>query len=599
MRLGIDVGSTTVKTVVLDDQYNVVHTEYRRHYSKVADTLADMLARIRELFPDMDGADVALSGSAGLGLAERAGLPFVQEVHATRLAAERFTPGVDVVIELGGEDAKLLFLSGLYDARMNGSCAGGTGAFIDQMATLLKISVGELNERAKSENPPIAFTFPRDATIDDTHIAQARWGSAITLAYLDALGVRRFFENRAGHVGFPAHAGRIFEMLASERMIHVAPKRETWQRRASFPRTCDFTLADTYAAFQCFARNERALVAHLSKTYQAIREPYQVNSVLLVLASFTLADTGDVNATNARPAGGIDRDEGLSMGIGMLLDRTGIPMTYHVTSASPSAEEVSGLVASAKSNFGAKRVIVVAGRTPHAREIVETLAESGDGFVFFRPLETAAFDLQAWVADASDYITTQSGSYKVKSRTDEMAGIRVKDTVLWGRDYAKIARKQGRAEDEARDLALDGYICISSSETKLTAGTLFHIYRELWRLTEPFQLLESDFSPSPYPVAHAIHMRAHFLVCYAAFFALRLLRSDMGWSRNAAQVADALLRMEGSHLAENWFLFSYRSPITDEIERAAGVDVARRLRTAADIKRDIAKARKHIERQEG
>ena len=315
--------------------------------------------------------------------------------------------------------------------------------------------VAELNERAKSENPPIAFTFPRDATIDDTHIAQARWGSAIALAYLDALGVRRFFENRAGHVGFPAHAGRIFEMLASERMIHVAPKRETWQRRASFPRTCDFTLADTYAAFQCFARNERALVAHLSKTYQAIREPYQVNSVLLVLASFALADTGDVNATNARLAGGIDRDEGLSMGIGMLLDRTGIPMTYHVTSATPSADEVSGLVASAKSNFGAKRVIVVAGRTPHAREIAETLADSGDGFVFFRPLETAAFDLQAWVADASDYITTQSGSYKVKSRTDEMAGIRVKDTVLWGRDYAKIARKQGRAEDETRDLALD------------------------------------------------------------------------------------------------------------------------------------------------
>ena len=157
MRLGIDVGSTTVKTVVLDDQYNVVHTEYRRHYSKVADTLADMLARIRELFPDMDGADVALSGSAGLGLAERAGLPFVQEVHATRLAAERFTPGVDVVIELGGEDAKLLFLSGLYDARMNGSCAGGTGAFIDQMATLLKISVGELNERAKNHRKVYAI----------------------------------------------------------------------------------------------------------------------------------------------------------------------------------------------------------------------------------------------------------------------------------------------------------------------------------------------------------------------------------------------------------------------------------------------------------
>ena len=175
-----------------------------------------------------------------------------------------------------------------------------------------------------------------------------------------------------------------------------------------------------------------------------------------------------------------------------------------------------------------------------------------------------------------------------------MDGIRVKDTVLWGRDYAKLARK-GRAEGDSHDASLDGYICISSSETRLSAGTLFHIYRELWRLTEPFQLLESDFSPSPYPVAHGVHLRAHFLMCYAAFFALRLLRSDMGWSRNAAQVADALLRMEGSHVAENWFLFSYRSPVTDEIEQAAGVSVARRLRTAADIRREIAKARVHIE----
>ena len=457
--------------------------------------------------------------------------------------------------------------------------------------------VAQLNERSKRENPPVTLTFARDATIGAGHVAQARWGSAIALAYLDALGVRTFFENRAGHTGFPAHAGRIFEMLASERMIHVAPKRETWQRRSSFPRPCDFTLADVYAAFQCFARNERSLVAHLAKTYQAIRGPYHVNSVLLVLASFSLADTGDVNAADGRSRGGIDRDEGLSMGIGMLLDRTGIPMTYSITSATPSAEEVAGLVASAKSSFGAQRVIVVAGRMPNAHEIAAQLHQSGDGFVFFRPLETEGFDLQAWVADASDYITTQSGSYKVKSRTDEMDGIRVKDTVLWGRDYAKQARK-GRGEGDAHDSALDGYICISSSETRLSAGTLFHIYRELWRLTEPFQLLESDFSPSPYPVAHGVHLRAHFLMCYAAFFALRLLRSDMEWSHNAAQVADALLRMEGSHLAENWFLFSYRSPVTDAIERAAGVSMARRLRTAADIRREITKARAHIEGKE-
>ena len=123
---------------------------------------------------------------------------------------------------------------------------------------------------------------------------------------------------------------------------------------------------------------------------------------------------------------------------------------------------------------------------------------------------------------------------------------------------------------------------------------IFHLYREIWRLAEPFQVLESDFSPSPYPVSHDQHIQAHFLICYAAFFALRLLRADMGWRYNAAQVADALLRMEGAYLDENWFLFSYRSDITDAIEEAAGVDIARRLRTPPEIRRDIARAREHI-----
>ena len=93
-------------------------------------------------------AHLAISGSAGMGLAEGCGVPFVQEVFATRVAAKRLAPEADVVIELGGEDAKILFLSGGTEVRMNGSCAGGTGAFIDQMATLLKMSPEELNEAA-------------------------------------------------------------------------------------------------------------------------------------------------------------------------------------------------------------------------------------------------------------------------------------------------------------------------------------------------------------------------------------------------------------------------------------------------------------------
>lgn len=124
------------------------------------------------------------------------------------------------------------------------------------------------------------------------------------------------------------------------------------------------------------------------------------------------------------------------MGIGMLLDRTGIPMTYHVTSATPSADEVSGLVASAKGNFGANASSWLRAALPTREEIAETLADSGDGFVFFRPLGNRRFRPSGMGRRAS--VTHHTiGSYKVKSRTDEMAGIRVKDTVLWGETTRK------------------------------------------------------------------------------------------------------------------------------------------------------------------
>ena len=142
--LGIDVGSTTVKTVVCDGSGQILHSAYERHFSKVKETVAGQLAVIREKFPEAL-LRCAMTGSAGLGLANAAGLTFVQEVHAAFLAVRRRYPQADTVIELGGEDAKIIFLTGGVEQRMNGSCAGGTGAFIDQMATLLGISVGELD----------------------------------------------------------------------------------------------------------------------------------------------------------------------------------------------------------------------------------------------------------------------------------------------------------------------------------------------------------------------------------------------------------------------------------------------------------------------
>ena len=137
--LGIDVGSTTVKTVILDDG-EFIYNKYERHFSKVRETVAEQLRTIRELYPE-DKFKIAITGSAGLGIAEASGISFVQEVFSAFIAVNKKYPKADVVVELGGEDAKIIFLTGGVEQRMNGSCAGGTGAFIDQMAGLLGVTL--------------------------------------------------------------------------------------------------------------------------------------------------------------------------------------------------------------------------------------------------------------------------------------------------------------------------------------------------------------------------------------------------------------------------------------------------------------------------
>ena len=144
LRIGIDIGSTTVKVVVLDEQNKLLFRSYERHYSKTRERACETL---KSISGQLSGQRVKLviTGSAGLGVAKAAGLDFVQEVYATAAAVNTYIPDTDAVIELGGEDAKIIFFGGAREERMNGSCAGGTGAFIDQMATLMNVSVNELD----------------------------------------------------------------------------------------------------------------------------------------------------------------------------------------------------------------------------------------------------------------------------------------------------------------------------------------------------------------------------------------------------------------------------------------------------------------------
>lgn len=148
LTLGIDVGSTTVKTVLMRGEKTLFRS-YERHFAQVREKTVQVLKKIKTLTGEEE-MKVAVSGSAGMGLSLMSGLEFIQEVAATSRVVKKEYPDVSCAIELGGEDAKILFFEGGTDERMNGTCAGGTGAFIDQMAALLNVSLEELNELSKN-----------------------------------------------------------------------------------------------------------------------------------------------------------------------------------------------------------------------------------------------------------------------------------------------------------------------------------------------------------------------------------------------------------------------------------------------------------------
>ena len=180
LHIGIDVGSTTVKLAILDEDRDVKFSVYRRHHADVRATIVEVLAEAAKAQDAAGGAfgsqtmTIAITGSGGLLLAQWLGVEFVQEVIASKTAVETFIPATDVAIELGGEDAKIIYFDQGIEQRMNGTCAGGTGAFIDQMASLLNTDAGGLNELAPGRHHHLSHRQPLRRVRQDRRPAAAQ-----------------------------------------------------------------------------------------------------------------------------------------------------------------------------------------------------------------------------------------------------------------------------------------------------------------------------------------------------------------------------------------------------------------------------------------
>ena len=164
--LGIDIGSTTVKVAVLSPTQELLFSDYRRHYANIQETLAALICEAREKLGDLQVSPV-ITGSGGLTLANHLEIPFVQEVIAVASSLEHLVPQTDVAIELGGEDAKIIYFeNGNVEQRMNGICAGGTGSFIDQMASLLQTDASA-DQRGSDKGRSFRIYFPGSCQSDD------------------------------------------------------------------------------------------------------------------------------------------------------------------------------------------------------------------------------------------------------------------------------------------------------------------------------------------------------------------------------------------------------------------------------------------------
>ena len=426
-----------------------------------------------------------------------------------------------------------------------------------------KEQVARMNEQRREEGAPIQLSLKRDALIPLGGAGSVQMGSAIALGYLDLLGAGRFF----AATKHGSDAGRAFELLVSARMLHAVPIHETWNSREKFPRPCDFPYADLYRALEGFARSAQSFVGHLNRRYVQVRGKRRLDNVRLVLSNYEFGW-----ATEGVAGGPDELGAHANARLCLAIDGGGIPLSYRIVPRDMHVDRVMEVVSSVKEESGAERVTLVAAQLSEADAVAKRLVEQGDGFVLLQPAESLALETVAWIDDAREYEVTRNGAFRIKSRVGKHAG-GLLDAPLKEIAFSSTSGAHAQA------------FCIVSSEVGSSDAAVFNIYRELWRVHEPFQVIAADFISMPHPVETRAHLEAHFLVCYTAFFALRVLREDMDWRFNAAQVADALLAMEGAYVAENWFVFNYRTAVTDAIQQAAGLEVGRRLLSRDDIRR--------------
>lgn len=508
-------------------------------------------------------------------------------------------------------------------------------------------------EAARAE-APIAVEFTASKKIDKRAEGRVELGAAVPSAYLHRdLGVWSFFERKRTARGFSYDPCRILELLVWDRIAHPSSKRAAWQARGRFPRKCGFTADDVYRCLTYLDENADALVSSMNASLEESRGPRDASCLYYDVTNYYF-ECDEEDGFRMRGVSKEHRPSPIVQ-MGLFLDSDGLPLGYELFPGNRN-DMTTLLPAMSKAGVRdlpwGERVVVVADKGLNTSANIAACVLDGNGYIFSQSVRKATKGLKSWVLDDAGYEESASGSFKIKSRISEKAvyvagedgkrrrvTVPVKEVAFWSRDYfersrrerAKVVEKSRAAvargdlssaaaktsvryakdvpvvretgeaashnwvvdeERIAADEAMDGYYCIVTSEQEMDDRDVIDAYRGLWRIEESFRVMKGDFDARPVYCSTESHIRAHFLVCYIALLAMRLMQLDTGRKYSAAQISEALAGVTGHLMDRNLYLFDYRTDLTDELAGAVGIDLSRQVLTRGQIRSIMADVKK-------
>lgn len=511
-----------------------------------------------------------------------------------------------------------------------------------------------MTAEAARAQAPVTVEFSAARRIDKRAEGRVELGAAVPSAYLHRdLGIWSFFERKRTSRGFSYDPCRILELLVWDRIAHPSSKRAAWEARGRFPRKCGFTADDVYRCLTYLDENADALVSSMNASLEQSRGPRDASCLYYDVTNYYF-ECDEEDGFRMRGVSKEHRPSPIVQ-MGLFLDSDGLPLGYELFPGNRN-DMTTLLPAMSKAGVRdlpwGERVVVVADKGLNTSANIAACVLDGNGYIFSQSVRKATKGLKSWVLDDAGYEESASGSFKIKSRISEKAvyvagedgkrrrvTVPVKEVAFWSRDYfersrrerAKVVEKSRAAvargdlssaaaktsvryakdvpvvretgeaashnwvvdeERIAADEAMDGYYCIVTSEQEMDDRDVIDAYRGLWRIEESFRVMKGDFDARPVYCSTESHIRAHFLVCYIALLAMRLMQLDTGRKYSAAQISEALAGVTGHLMDRNLYLFDYRTDLTDELAGAVGIDLSRQVLTRGQIRSIMADAKK-------